>query len=314
MHIDCTPKSWANITQLMSIRYLVPINPIYFGMSKGNIFITGVSSGIGRATAIKFLDEGYRVFGTIRNLEDAKELVHRYNMDFVAIQLEVTDPISIANAARQVRTHLDGAGLDLLMNNSGIAISAPTTRITLDQYRRQFEVNFFGIIGVTKAFIPLLRIGRHGKKPGRIFNISSVSGHLFYPLMGPYCSSKSALEAFSHTLRRELMIYGVDVVIIAPGPIKTSIWKKSTEISEDIRNSEYGAIASRLVRIVRKKSEKAMSAEKCASRIYQIFCRRHPAARYTITQSPFTNWVIPRYFISHRMLDKLIGKSLKMLS
>jgi NAD(P)-dependent dehydrogenase (short-subunit alcohol dehydrogenase family) len=282
-------------------------------MKKGNILITGASSGIGKYCAAKFLEEDYRVFGTMRSPEDAEKLEQELGSSFQSVLLDVTSSFSIAEAFRKVSRILGGEGLDLLINNAGVAISAPTTIIGLDEYRYQFEVNLFGVIAVTKAFLPMLGADITQKiSPGKIFNISSVSGKLVYPFLGPYCSSKFALEGYSHALRRELLLYDIKVVIIAPGPIKTAIWEKSTRLSEEILASDYGLMAERLSKMVLKRSESAMPAEKFAEKLYNIFLKKNPAVRYTITHNRLTRWIIPRYFISDRLLDRIIKKMLKM--
>lgn len=280
---------------------------------KGNILITGSSSGIGKYCAAKFVQERYRVFGTVRNPEDAENLKKELGSSFQSVSLDVTSSYSISEAVRRVTRMLEGERLDLLINNAGVAICAPTTVITIDEYRQQFEVNLFGVIAVTKAF--LLLLGAHKTQKvagGKIFNISSVSGKLVYPFLGPYYASKFALEGFSHVLRRELMLYDIKVVIIAPGPIKTPIWEKSTQLSAEVLDSAYGAMASRLSRMVLKKAETAMPAEEFAARVYNIFLKRNPGIRYTITQNKLFNWIIPRYFISYRVQDGLIKRRLKM--
>ena len=282
-------------------------------MKKGNILITGASSGIGKYCAAKFIEEDYRVFGTMRSPEDAEKLEQELGSSFHSVLLDVTSSFSIAEAVRKVSRILGGEGLDLLINNAGVAISAPTTIIGMDEYRYQFEVNLFGVITVTKAFLPMLGADKTQKiSPGKIFNISSVSGKLVYPFLGPYCSSKFALEGFSHALRRELLLYDIKVVIIAPGPIKTAIWEKSTRLSDEILASDYGPMVKRLIEMVLKRSESAMPAEQFAEKVYNIFQKKNPAVRYTITHNRLTRWIIPRYFISDRLLDRIIKKMLKM--
>ena len=171
---------------------------------KGNIVITGASSGIGHAVTAKFIQEGYRVFASVRKELDASKLSEIHGEHCIPLLFDVTDHQAIHHAAGEVSGALGDGSIDLLINNAGVAVHGPTEYINIEEYRYQFEVNFFGIVETTKAFLPLLGTDEKvNRKPGKIFNISSVAGQLVYPFMGPYSASKHALEGFSHALRRE---------------------------------------------------------------------------------------------------------------
>ena len=203
---------------------------------KGNIVITGTSSGIGKALAEKFTREGYRVFGSVRKIQDAEDLKRELGSLYVPLVFDVIDEEAVRSAITKVKNQLTNEGIDLLINNAGISIPGACAMMSTDDFRQQFEVNLFGLISVTNAVLPLLGAERNYPYPrGKIINIGSVSGQLSYPFMAPYCASKAALEGYSHSLRRELLIYGIDVIIIGPGPIKTPIWDKVPEIED-----EYG--------------------------------------------------------------------------
>ncbi len=276
---------------------------------QGNIVVTGVSSGIGWAMAHRFVRAGYRVFGSVRTEADGQRLSSGLGSGLVPLIMDVTDVESIGSAVHQVEKHLEGGGLDLLINNAGIVVPGPTALLSIDDYRKQFEVNLFGVIATTQAFLPLLGAGRSGPTPpGRIFNISSASGQLAAPFMGPYCASKHALEAFSHSLRRELLIYGIDVIIIGPGMIKTPIWDKASSIKPAFERSDYGEIIRRFRDGRLKASERGMEAETFADRLFQIAQIKRPRARYAVTNRWFTHWIIPRYLLSHRMFDRVIRR------
>ena len=142
----------------------------------------------------------------------------------------MTDLESIENSVKIVKSNLkSNEGLSGLVNNAGIALGGPITLIETDVFRKQFDVNFFGLIDVTKAFLPLLGASKSSPYKGKIINISSISGLRANPFVGPYSASKFALEAFSDSLRRELLIYDIDVILIEPGPIKTAIWDKTPD-------------------------------------------------------------------------------------
>lgn len=276
---------------------------------RGNIVITGVSTGIGYAALEKFISEGYRVFGSVRKAKDAAHLQSKFGDPFVPLIFDVTKSQSIHKAAFEVSTLVADEGVKLLINNAGVAVTGPTTLLDVDDYRFQFEVNLFGLIEVTKAFLPLLGASKNSiYPPGKIFNISSVSGEMAYPFMSAYVASKHALEGFSKSLRMELLIYGIDVIIIGPGAIKTPIWEKVEPIDEETKNSDYGSIVDHFRKIMLEEVKDAMAVEKLAHKIYDIFIDNKPRARYAILNQRWSKWIIPRYFLSHRQLDKFVRK------
>ncbi len=274
-----------------------------------NIVITGVSTGIGEFVARKFMSEGHRVFGSVRKALDGARLRKEFPDLFTALIFDVTDELAIKRAAQLVGQTVGTQGIQLLINNAGIAVSGATILMEIDEYRHQFEVNFFGVIAVTKAFLPLLGTSKsHSSKPGKIFNISSVSGQISYPFLGPYCSSKFALEGFSHALRRELLIYGIDVVIIGPGSIKTPIWDKAQELTERELQSDYANIMDGFRNTMLKEAAESMPVEKFANMLYKIYRKRKGRARYAIVDKKFIKWTIPRYFLGPRQLDRFFKK------
>jgi NAD(P)-dependent dehydrogenase (short-subunit alcohol dehydrogenase family) len=274
-----------------------------------SILITGASTGIGYACAEVFSQKGYRVLGSVRKEEDGAMLKEKLGDGVVPLQFDVTDRQAILESVSKVEEVTGGNGLSGLINNAGIAISGPVTLLDVDQYRRQLEVNLFGVIEVTKAFLPLLGAAKQRlHPPGRIINMSSVSGVLAFPFMSPYVSSKFALEGFSHTLRRELMIYGIDVIIVGPGPIKTPIWGKDHGIPEGVVDSDYGPAFKRFSDRTRRIAEEAMEATVMAQKVVAIFEKKKPKVRYTIQNDKFKNYTVPRYLIPARTLDKMIAK------
>ena len=206
-----------------------------------SIVITGVSTGIGHATAQVLVRRGFRVFGSVRKASDGEALQQELGERFVPLHFDVTDESAIIAAAAQVRQQLDGQTLAGLVNNAGIAVAGPLLEVSTADYRQQLEVNLVGPFLVTKAFAPLLGADDSlAGKPGRIVNLSSVSGIRAMPFLGPYSASKFGLEGYSEALRRELMLFGIDVVVVGPGPVKTAIWDKADEIDmEQFGNSPY---------------------------------------------------------------------------
>ena len=185
------------------------------------VVITGASTGIGRACAEHLDGHGWRVFAGVRKAADADAISAAGSDRLTPLTLDVCDSASISAAAEQVRAELGDAGLHGLVNNAGVAIGGPMEFIPMDDLRRQFEVNYFGLVATTQAFLPALR-----EATGRVVNISSMGGRLATPFYGPYCSTKFAVEAVSDCLRRELAPWGMRVVVVQPGSVATPIWDK----------------------------------------------------------------------------------------
>ena len=191
-------------------------------MATGIAIVTGASSGIGEATALHLRDLGFDVHAGVRRDDDAQRLA---GLGLQPLKLDVTDPDSIAAAA----TSISGRPVAALVNNAGIAVSAPLELVPIDQLRNQMEINFIGQVAVTQALLPALRSAR-----GRIVNVSSIGGRIALPLAGPYAASKFALEAATDSLRRELRHLGVKVIAVEPGGVKTPIWDKGSETADSM--------------------------------------------------------------------------------
>src|SRR5512138_3536081 len=210
-----------------------------------SVVVTGVSTGIGWGIAKVLLQHGFRVFGSVRKTQDADRLSKEFGQTFVPLLFDVTDEAAVQAAARQVSEQLEGETLFGLVNNAGIAVPGPLMHLPTDDFRHQLEVNLVSVLIVTKAFLPLLGADRSLRgEPGRIVNISSTSGKHGFPFVGAYVTSKHGLEGFSETLRRELMFYGIDVIIVAPGAIATPIWDKADQVDiSAYKNTEYAEAA-----------------------------------------------------------------------
>ena len=186
------------------------------------VVVTGASSGIGEACALRLAAAGWRVYGGVRST-DARSSLRARGVE--PIELDVTSPEQIAAAADAV-----GATLDGLVDNAGIAIAAPLELVPVDGLRRQLEVNVVGQVAVTQAFLPALRRAR-----GRIVLMGSIGGRSALPFLGPYAASKHALEAIADSLRVELRPWGIAVSIVEPASIKTAIWTKGASRADEMR-------------------------------------------------------------------------------
>jgi NAD(P)-dependent dehydrogenase (short-subunit alcohol dehydrogenase family) len=197
------------------------------GNASGAVVVTGASTGIGRATAL-FLDEkGYRVFAGVRKDDDAKSLSEAGSDRLKPIKLDVTKQRSIATAARTVKKAVGDEGIVGLVNNAGVSGGGPVEYMDLDHLREILDVNLIGQVAVTKAFLPLVRIGK-----GTVVFIASIGGRVGTPFLSPYNMSKFGVEALGESLRHEVDPWGIDVVVVEPGMIATEIWDKGAELAE----------------------------------------------------------------------------------
>ena len=278
------------------------------------IVITGVSTGIGFASAKILCDAGYKVYGSVRNEEDANRVVNKLGKNYEPLIFDVTDPKGILSAAKTVKESLDNKEhVTALINNSGVAMGGPVSLIKTDIFRKQFDINFFGLIDVTKAFLMMLGASQNSQKQGKIINISSVSGRRANPFVAPYCASKFAVEAFSDSLRRELLIYGVDVILIEPGPIKTAIWDKVPDVeNNEFIGTDYESSLKSFYNMFIKMGKKGWDADIIGDLIKNIIENPKPKTRYVATPKRFTNFTLSG-ILSDRMMDKLIGKKLGLL-
>ena len=274
--------------------------------------VTGVSTGIGEAIAADLVRRGWRVFGTVRRMDDAERLDNDLGPSFTPLVCDVTDADGLSRAAAKVAGLLDGRPLGGLVCNAGISLPGPLLHQPLDELDRQWKVNVLGQIATVQAFAPLLgaQEGFEGQ-PGRIVMMSSVSGRLAWPFVGGYSASKHALEAVSHALRRELMPFGIDVVIVGPGPIATPIWEKSAGAVEKSRYQAtfYGPLIDRFEREVLERARHALPAGAVAEVVHTALSAPRPKVRYTVTPSPLMNWFLP-LILPARWLDRIAAKRL----
>ena len=271
------------------------------------ILITGVSTGIGYGAAKQFIQKGYIVFGSVRTPADTDRLQTELGANFVPLLFDVTDADAVDAAAQRLTVWLAGSGLGGLINNAGIAIGGPLQHQPMEVIRQHFEVNVLGLLRVTQAFLPLLgaREG-HPVRPGRIQNISSVNGQVGIPFIGAYVASKHAVEGLSHSLRRELALCGITVVIVGPGAVKTPIWSKATAIDAYGSTAYYPAMQG-FLKQVQAAERRGFSVDYLGERIVQIHETPRPNIRYALVPQKLINWTLPR-LLPARTLDWLIGR------
>src|SRR5258707_2599482 len=258
------------------------------GPTMQSVVITGASTGIGWATAKLLLDRGFRVFGSVRKQADADRLGREFGANFIPLLFDVTDEAAVLAAAREVRTALNGETLTGLVNNAGIAVAGPVLELAADEFRRQIDVNVIGPIIATQAFGPLLGSDPSLKGPkGRIVMVSSVAGKNGNPLTAAYAASKHAIEGLSESLRREMMLFGIDVIIIAPGPVKTPIWSKAEEVDiSAYKNSPFFPALERMRKFILHLGGIGLPAEKIAERITYALTSPSPKVRDQTATDP----------------------------
>ena len=245
-----------------------------------NILITGVSSGIGLATAQYFIVRGYFVYGSVRKPAEAERLQGELGSQFYPLIFDVREEKAIAAAAAEVAAHLNGGQLDALVNNAGVVVSGPMQLVSIKDLSYQLEVNVLGLVSVTQAFLPLLGAQLPKRdRPGRVFNISSISGEFGAPFLGPYCASKYAVEAISDSWRRELSIFGIAVVCIQPGPIRTPIWDKAIAETATYPDSDYGPLLRATEHTIRESEARSIPAERVAKVVHRALEAASPRAR-----------------------------------
>lgn len=254
----------------------MPTNP--------NVLITGSSTGIGQATALHLDRLGFRVFAGVRKMEDGNALCAQASGRLTPLLLDVTDSQAIAHAKEVVAATVGPAGLAGLVNNAGVGFDSPVEFIPLDDLRALFEVNVFGVIAVTQAFLPLVRQAR-----GRIVNISSSLQIVVAPFSGSYSASKFAVGGFSRALRMEVRPFGVKVSVVVPGIIDTPIWKKGKEWTAEVRRAQasrldplYGKAFGKMQQYSAGLGQKGIPPEEVARAIAHALTATHAKHYYLV--------------------------------
>lgn len=276
---------------------------------KRSVVVTGASTGIGLAIARLLVAEGFHVFASVRRQQDADRLTADIGEEVTPLLFDVTDPEGVADAARDVAGRLGDTTLLGLVNNAGVAVAGPLLHLPIADVRRQIEINVIAQVAVIQAFAPLLGADRTRKgPPGRIVNMSSVAGRIGAPFMGAYAASKHALEAITDSLRRELMIYGIDVISIEPGQTATPIWDKAeqTDYSRYLATDYAGAI-KKLLSVAIKQGRAGYPPERVAASVLRALVANNPPTRIPVVKGKLQNFTIPR-LLPDRMVDRAVAK------
>lgn len=278
---------------------------------KKSVVITGASTGIGLAAAKVLIDKGYHVFGSVRKDADGKRVQVELGSEFTPLLFDVTDQAAIAAAMEKVGEAVGDNGLAGLVNNAGVAPTGPLMHATMDEIRNTFETNVFGLLAVTQAFLPLLGARKDAPyPPGRIVNISSISGGVAFPLMGVYAMSKHAVEALSDGLRREMILYGISVSAVEPGSIKTPIWDKvmsPQQIGTRFADTDYATAVAAMPDVIAKEMKHAKPMSVVTDAICHALEARKPKTRYPLVGLWYARKIIP-----DRKLDQIAAKMFRL--
>jgi NAD(P)-dependent dehydrogenase (short-subunit alcohol dehydrogenase family) len=274
-----------------------------------SVVVTGASTGIGWGCAKVLTGAGFRVFGGVRRAEDGERLAKGFGASFTPLLFDVTDEKAVRAAAGEVERALGGETLFGLVNNAGIAVGGPLLYLKIDDFRRQLDVNLIGQLIVTQAFGPLLGAGRSYKgEPGRIVMISSLGGRNALPFFGPYCAAKFGLEGLSESLRREFMLFGVDVIVVAPGAVATPIWGKAEGLEKPFAATPYATALEIMKRFLRAQAKEGLRPEAIGETVKNALTAPKPRTRYTVALNRLENRimaVLPKRFVDRQIASRL---------
>ena len=278
-----------------------------------SVVITGTSTGIGWGTAKVLIANGIRVFGSVRKVADAERLVAEFGPGFVPLIFDVTDEATVKAAAANVRSELAGEKLFGLVNNAGVAVAGPLLQLPVAEFRRQIDINLVGVVITTQAFAPLLGIDPQLQgSPGRLVNISSVGGRNAVPFLAPYNASKFAVEGLSESLRRELLPFGIDVIVIGPGAVATPIWDKAEQIDiAPYRDTPYAMPLERLRAYMLGMGKNGLPPERIGEAVLLALTAPNPKVRYAVSPQPLQDFLARH--LPRRVVDRMIGGRLGLL-
>ena len=278
------------------------------------VVITGASTGIGFAIASHLAAKGWQVFAGIRKASDGAAL-QAAHQSIKPILLDVTNPEQIETAVAEIREALDGSKLAGLINNAGIAMMGPLAVQPMDQFKAHFDVNVFGLLRASQAFAPLLGMDQSlTGEPGRIINITSVGGRLASPFLGAYTATKHAVESMTDSLRRELVVFGIDAIAVGPGAVKTPIWDKAERDNQDqpYADTVWAKPIEAFSETMLEGGRTGLAPEVIAKTVETALTAAKPKARYAPVPDKLTNFTLPM-LLPKRMVDRFFWKRFGMI-
>ncbi len=273
------------------------------------VLITGATDGLGKATALLLAERGYRVFAAGRSPEKRAQLdarARQQKLPLETLEMDVCDDGSVRSAVASV--HQKAGAIDVLINNAGFVQVGAVEDLGMEDWRRQFETNFFGVIRVTQAVLPRMR----ERRKGRILMMSSISGFVTPPTQGAYSASKHAIEALSNALRHELYPFGIHTILIQPGYIMTNIQSTAMALAqphqEEFKNGPYARIyASYLENAASTRAQSKTTPEDCARIMLKAIESPRPKARYGVT--PLATFAkIAKWLLTDGAADRLFRR------
>ena len=278
-----------------------------------SVVVTGASTGIGWGCVKVLVAGGYRVFGGVRRNEDGERLSKEFGEAFRPLIFDVTDPKAVSAAAEEVKEAIGRDALSGPVNNAGIAVAGPLLYLKIDDFTRQLEVNLTGPLIVTQAFAPLLGVDRsRAGPPGRIVMISSVGGRNAPPFLGAYAASKFGLEGLSESLRREMMMFGVEVIIVAPGVVATPIWEKGEGAGAQFAETPYAPAIERPGALHAVGQPQGTAAGEDGEAVKTALTAPKPRTRYTVAPEPIRNALAN--LLPKRFVDRIIARRLGLIA
>ncbi len=272
--------------------------------------ITGASTGIGNATALRLARSGWTVLAGVRDEQAGERLAKEGGERMRPLMLDVTDSAQIAQAAERIAEEHPG-GLDALVNNAGISVNGPLELVAVEDLRAQFDVSFFGAVALTQALLPALRRAR-----GRVLLVSSIGGRVSMPYASPYCSSKFALEAVGDALRVELRSSQVQVALIEPGSVTTPIWDKGRSAAEAVSvppelREHYGHVPAAMAKAQENSGKRGVPAERVAATIERALGASRMQPRYLVG-SDAQLMALAKRLLPSRLLDQILRRALRV--
>lgn len=268
------------------------------------VVITGVSSGIGRATAEEFLKIGWAVVGSVRRTSDSEDLRSQFPERFIPWICDLSETTNIET----LKTVLDQNKInqvDVLVNNAGVALAAPFAHQNFSEIQTSFNINVLAVMRLTQILIPYLI-----PKSGRVINISSVSGKSGTPFLATYCATKHAIEGFSESLRREMNLYGIKVIIVGPGSIKTPIWSKGFDQSKEIYfKTPFAESYRKFLDFGQSEEQNALPVSAVVDDIIKAATSPKPCLRYAPIPRKVRNWYLTQ-MLPRSLVDYLLCKAL----
>jgi len=273
------------------------------------VLVTGASTGIGEAVARSLAARGNPVYAGVRKEADGEKLT---GPNLTPVMLDITDEAQVAAVAERITAEVGDAGLAGVVNNAGIALGGPLEYLALDEWRNQLEVNVIGQVSVTRSVVPLLRAAE-----GRIVFVGSISGRVGTTLMGPYCSSKFAIEGLAESLRHDLAEWGIEVAVVEPGAVRTAIWEKgrvtTDRLEQELPAEAFERYAKGMKNIrdgIEKSDKGGVSAEKVAKAVTHALFARRPRHRYLVGPDAKVAGTLSRLLpdkAKHAVMAKLAG-------